>query len=459
MKNLSGIVLRFSLIAAFLFNAAAPSAGVLAAPQNKTLSAEQLAANAGKRVLTEQSQNDYKPPEASQAALLAQAAASSHPSAMIAGQPSFSITAFPGVVNINDTVTITVTLYNPTRDAQTSIQFVDDLENGVEFVADPTSPVTYDSARRAASHTIAYLEAGNSISFAYMIKITSKKAKTARGEARIRVAKITYVSGASISAPVSIGVATDLARPDGNLAAVEPQGGWHELGKVSVHLEPAALAPDSLLSADPLTPVSDREPKIQYKLDILRSAAIIEDAQGNPIDQEVDLVSSTSQTFADPAILSFDLTGNIDLSAIPAGQEVYVATYDETNRIWIKVPIIAKDLRHDTLSVQAAHFSTWGVGLGSALPQNGANVLLFDQPFTSLFTGAAQYSIPIWMPKGRNGMAPSVSLGLIPAALITVYWVISRRPGWVADGTSMGLKSFARSPPAIQGMDTSTATP
>ena len=39
-----------------------------------------------------------------------------------------------------------------------------------------------------------------------------------------------------------------------------------------------------------------------------------------------------------PAYLQIDLSGYADLNNIPAGETPYVATYDETNQVWIKVP-------------------------------------------------------------------------------------------------------------------------
>jgi len=131
------------------------------------------------------------------------------------------------------------------------------------------------------------------------------------------------------------------------------------------------------------------------------------------------------------------------LKNIPAGQEPYVATYDEINEIWVKVPILEQDAEKNSVTVMAAHFSTWGAGLGSSLPQNGANVLLFDQPYTSLFTGAARYSIPIWTPPGRAGMQPDLSLSYSSSTVdgvlgdVQAPWV---GVGWNMDGVEIVRK-------------------
>src|SRR5690606_2625677 len=104
-------------------------------------------------------------------------------------------------------------------------------------------------------------------------------------------------------------------------------------------------------------------------------------------EQDLNLLNTIEPRFAKPAYLEVNLDGYIDLTNIPAGMEPYVATFDEENNIWVKVPIIEENIDTNSVVVAAAHFSTWGVGLGDSLPQNGANVLLFDQPYTSLFTG------------------------------------------------------------------------
>jgi RHS repeat-associated protein len=63
-----------------------------------------------------------------------------------------------------------------------------------------------------------------------------------------------------------------------------------------------------------------------------------------------------------------------------------------------------------TVTTEIGSFSTLGGGIGSSTPQNGANILQYDNPYPDLFMGRVSYSLPIWTPPGRNGMAPSLRL-------------------------------------------------
>jgi RHS repeat-associated protein/uncharacterized repeat protein (TIGR01451 family) len=439
IKRQIEVIFRLVLIASFLLNAGIPSLEVLAAQPDGPKPAASSQTNASAQAKPNQTLIYYQPPASSP---VKSQPAASNPNPIV-HPPDFSITAQPAVVNLNDTLTLTITFKNSGQVAQTGLVFLDDLEKGLEFVPDPQSPVTYDSQKRKITYAIDYLEAGETLTFAYKVKLTAKQAKTKQGEIRIHTVELTYASGAKAKARVALGVSTDLAATSDSLAAVMPEGGWHQLGKVSVYLQKNALDPNTILAASPSAAPKGRGPQLQFKLDMLSSAALAKDAQGNLAEQQVDLVSDSTQVFAEPATLNFDLTGSLDLAAIPAGQEVYVATYDEDNQVWVKVPILAKDPENDTVSVEAAHFSTWGVGLGSSLPQNGANVLLFNQPFVSAFTGAAQYSLPVWVPQGRNGMTPSLSLSYSSQTYngvlgdIQAPWVGG---GWNLDGVEIVRK-------------------
>ncbi|HNA59179.1 MAG TPA: SpvB/TcaC N-terminal domain-containing protein, partial [Chitinophagales bacterium] len=66
-----------------------------------------------------------------------------------------------------------------------------------------------------------------------------------------------------------------------------------------------------------------------------------------------------------------------------------------------------------------------------------------DQPYTSLFTGAARYSIPIWTPQGRAGMQPSISLSYSSATVDGVLGDVQAPwtgVGWNIDGIEIVRK-------------------
>ncbi len=200
--------------------------------------------------------------------------------------------------------------------------------------------------------------------------------------------------------------------------------------------------PNSTLMASPST-ISKNGPPLQFKLDVVKSnSPFNKDSQGKLAPQAINLGQVTNTPFKHPAFLEINLDGYADLKHIPAGYEPYVATYDDTNQVWVKVPILAMDASANKVTVQANHFSTWGAGLGNSLPQDGANVLLFDSHYTNLFTGAARYSIPIWTPSGRNGMAPTISLSYASATVDGVLGNV--QAPWVGEGWNIDSVEIVR---------------
>ena len=178
-------------------------------------------------------------------------------------------------------------------------------------------------------------------------------------------------------------------------------------------MQQGSLNQDALLVASPIEN-PEKGPVIQFKLQAINAGKLAEDANGTLEEQKVAVGKDTSDKFEVPAFLEVNMDSVVNLTEIPAGQEPFVATYDEKYQVWVKVPILKTDISNNSVTVQAAHFSTWGAGLGASMPQNGTGALLFDQPYTSLFTGAARYSVPIWTPTGRAGMSPSPTPYPIP---------------------------------------------
>ncbi len=196
-------------------------------------------------------------------------------------------------------------------------------------------------------------------------------------------------SNLHLKANTPFGTNLPVGNANSSFATLNQQGGWNALGRYSIYMDKDTINPSSTLVASP-TSVAAKGPALQFKLEVANTGGgLSTDSLGNLSTQGLSLSGVSTTPFKHPAFLEINLDGDVDLKHIPAGFTPYVATYDETYKVWIKVPILATDPQSNKVTVQADHFSTWGAGLGSSLPQNGANVLLFDSHYTSLFTGAA----------------------------------------------------------------------
>jgi RHS repeat-associated protein len=355
----------------------------------------------------------------------------------------FTLSADPSILDANGLVTLKVFIRNHSAQAQSGLMFTDRLEQGLEYVPGGADSLAYDPKTQIISLAIPSLAAGESLSFEYPLRATASKRANLAGKLWVHVANLDSDQGnIHLEANALFGGVSSPANGKPSMATMHTGGGWNALGRFSIYMQGDTISPDSILSASPVENPG-KGPALQFKLDVLESSKATKDNQGRPAEQALSVGRVSAASFKHPAFLEIDLAGYVDLANVPAGQSVYVATYDEANEVWIKVPILAMDRTTNKVTVQANHFSTWGAGLGTSLPQNGANVLLFDQPYTSLFTGAARYSLPIWTPPGRAGMAPNISLsyssGTVDGVLGNVQapWV---GEGWNIDGVEITRK-------------------
>jgi YD repeat-containing protein len=348
------------------------------------------------------------------------------------------MSASPAIVAAGDKVTITVTIKNNSDRGLIDLAFKDRLTTGLSFV--DSDLASYDPGGKVVSYSIASLPNNASETFSYTLQVNNNNNSNPNSEVWLHTARLTTRDGkVNLAGQVAFEVQPEAQSEDASLAVVDPQGGWHDLGNVSVYLQPGTVEDNSILVAAPVTEPT-KGPEEQVKLSVIQTAPIEHDQAGNPTDQHVAVQSDAGGELNNPAFIEFNLDKVTDLDNIPAGQEAYIATYYEDYNIWVKVPIQETDYAKNAVTVQATHFSTWGAGLGNKLPQNGTGALLFDQPYTSLFTGSAQYSVPIWTPAGRGGLSPNISLsyssGNIDGILgdVQAPWV---GEGWNIDGTEI----------------------
>ncbi len=405
-KSRMEIAIRVVLITVIVFNALVPTAALASAGGGSDKEAEQ----ALPRALPEQKPVFYDPPQ-----ITYPQQTSPEPGKMKSPVPpkeqiEFTLTAEPGIVPANGLVRLQVNLRNYSRRELDSLVFTDALEAGLEYNPDAQSPVSYDAKKREVTYNLGTLGIGEEVSFSYSLTVTSSKRTAIKGKVWLHSAELTSSeSHVNLKASVALGYGLSAAKAGSELVPLKPEGGWNDLGRVAVHMAKESVGANALVMSSP-TKITGKGPALQFNLEVFETSSLAVDAASEFNEQTINLKKETKEKFKTPAFLEINLDGYIDLKNVPAGQEPYVATYDEEYKIWVKVPIVESDPENNSVTVQAAHFSTWGAGLGSSLPQNGANVLLFDQPYTSLFTGSARYSIPVWAPPGRGGMQPDISL-------------------------------------------------
>jgi uncharacterized repeat protein (TIGR01451 family) len=358
------------------------------------------------------------------------------------GEIEFVLKAEPAVVPMDGRVTFIVYLRNNSKQDLTGLIFSDQLETGFEIIPDPSSPVAYDEKNREITYAIKTLAAGEETKFTYSVTVTSSKQDAIQGKIWLHGVDLTTDDqDLQLQASAVIGAGLSVADEQSEFTILRSDGGWNDMGRVSVYLDTGTVTEDALIVSSP-TRLTGRGPELQFSLDLFETSPLTKDESGRFIEQAISVTEEKQNYFAKPAFLEINLDDYIDLANIPAGQDVYVATYDETNEIWVKVPILEQNVTDNSVTVAAAHFSTWGAGIGSSLPQNGANVLLFDQPYTSLFTGAARYSIPIWTPPGRGGMQPDLSLSYSSSTMDGVLGDV--QAPWVGIGWNMDSVEIVR---------------
>ncbi len=143
--------------------------------------------------------------------------------------------------------------------------------------------------------------------------------------------------------------------------------------------------------------------------------------------------------FDKPVELTISFDGIVDMATLGADQFPFLVTLDDAPGTWVRIPLTAIDREANTIVAEITHFSTWGAGLGTF---QGANPLLFDSAYPDLFTGSSRFSIPIWTPPGRNGMAPSISLSYSSGAVNGVLSDI--QASWVGMGWNIDTVEIAR---------------
>ena len=343
------------------------------------------------------------------------------------------VKAEPSVVSIGDVVSLEATVSNGGDSVLTDIVVSDFLEGGVSFEPTGSKEAEYDPVGRTVTLRISELDPKESATVHYALRITgSMGAGITRGEVWVHEVIATAPGTPSARASLSTWVGGPQENAGLSLGHIASGGGWAQVGRESFYIPAGTFAGDAAVI---LTPVKiTGGPPRQFDIGFV-SLGSPSFEPGSPTEARMAVENNVEASLqsAGKLVLSFD--GIADVKSIPAGKEPFVVTYDEEAEVWVKVPIQRVDYELNTVEVSAVHFSTWGLGLGDTLPQNGANVLLFDEPYTSLFTGQSRFSFPVWVPPGRAGLAPTMSLSYASGTVNGVLGDV--QAPWVGIGWSI----------------------
>ncbi len=354
---------------------------------------------------------------------------------------SFILDASPGLVGRFGKVTLTATIINNSPEPTDNLSFIDTLEKEFTYISSESKLVTYDEKNNQVEANIGSIDPGEEVKISYSLQVESKKkAENPNGNIVIHVAEIKSPKH-HLKTKVDLWLDYSSMNVDYKVGNVGAGGGWVEADQVSMYFAPLVLEQDFLIASRPIKVPGG--PQKQFKIEMYKTESVQTGSDGKFQEQRVKVLEKDNEIFDKPVYMEIDFQGITDLKNIPPGKEPFVVTYNQELENWVKVPILAIEHEKNKVFVEVKHFSIWGTGLGDSLPQNGANVLLFDQPYTYLFTGAARYSIPIWMPTGRAGMAPDVLLSYSSSTAngvlgdIQAPWV---GMGWNIDGIEIVRK-------------------
>ncbi|MBL1193221.1 MAG: hypothetical protein D8M60_02595 [Chloroflexi bacterium] len=357
------------------------------------------------------------------------------------GEPvDLHLFATPGQIAYDGYVTFSAIVTNDSADTLNDLLFIDELETGFTFLPDVNQTISFDASNNTISYEIDELAPGGQVAFNYTLQVTAPKSSP-KGELWVHTAETNSKDGAvALKASAELWVGQPALQSNIEVARLDKDGGWAETENASIYIEPNALQQDAIAVISPVA--VDSGPDLQFQVELYETENAADGEYDGLAEQQLAVTDDVSDDLAIPAFMEVDFDSLGDLDALPGGKEPFVTTYIPELDVWVKMPPTLVDYDNNTVTVETDHFSTWGAGIGDSLPQNGANVLLFDQPYTSLFTGAARYSVPIWTPPGRAGMQPGVSLSYSSATVDGVLGDV--QAPWVGVGWNMDAIEIVR---------------
>ncbi|MBI3242931.1 MAG: DUF11 domain-containing protein, partial [Chloroflexi bacterium] len=366
----------------------------------------------------------------------------------------FNFTASPEQATPGSDVTFTLVIMNTSGKTFTGITFTDTLPNDLNESKLGFGELTFDPQTRLLTWSAKELLPGATATLQYTVTVS------AEAQPPLYLSDTALLTATEISDPMKAIATLLIEAADQPLSEVAPIGGQAEGlgGKVQIELPPGAIKTGgrhAILVKDMQAAYPGSEGQIwqAFEIQLLADPAVISvtesnlaatpepDSNKDETDEHIAL-QEVEAKFEQPVELTVSMNGLTDLATLGAEYQPYLVTLDEASGVWVNVPV-RLNREANTITAEVTHFSTWGAGIGSSFPTNGANVLLFDSARPELFTGRSHFSIPIWTPPGRNGMAPSLSLsyssGMADGVLgdIQAPWT---GLGWSVDGVEISRK-------------------
>ena len=357
------------------------------------------------------------------------------------GEPvDLHLFATPGQIAYDGFVTFSAIVNNDSAEILNNLVFVDELETGFAFLPEVNQTVSFDVSTNTINFEITELAPGEQVAFNYTLQVTAPSS-SAKGEVWVHIAEVNSKDAAvALKASAELWVGQPALQSNIEVARLDKDGGWAETQNASIYIEPNALQQDAIAVISPVAVASG--PDMQFQVELYETENAVDGDYDGLAEQQLAVTDEVSDELAIPAFMEVEFDALGDLDNLPGGKEPFVTTYIPELDVWVKMPPTLVDYENNTVTVETDHFSTWGAGIGDSLPQNGANVLLFDQPYTSLFTGSARYSVPVWTPPGRGGMAPGVSLSYSSATVDGVLGDV--QAPWVGVGWNMDAIEIVR---------------
>jgi RHS repeat-associated protein/uncharacterized repeat protein (TIGR01451 family) len=365
----------------------------------------------------------------------------------------FYFTVSPEQATPGSDVTFTIVLVNSGKTSLTNVAFTNTLPEGLHGSKPGFGELSFDPPTRLLTWGAPELLPGATVTLQYTVTAS------ADSKPPLYLSDTALLTAAELSDPLKA-IATLLVETAGQpLSAVAPMGGQARGldGKVQIELPPGAITTGgrhAILVKDmqAVHPAGEGQIWQAFEIQLLADPAVVNAAEaGLPATPEPDsnkdetdehiALQEVEAKFEQPVELTISMNGLADLATLGAEYQPYLVTLDEASGVWVNVPV-RLNREANTITAEVAHFSTWGAGIGSAFPTNGANILLFDSARPELFTGRSHFSIPIWTPPGRNGMTPSLSLSYTSGMADGVLGDI--QAPWTGLGWSVDMVEISR---------------